>query len=76
MAGLAKRLKNGTVNDTNQTLNNPKGVSILTAVVGFGSTLGETSGIYANDVAAAKEWGALDWGNIILVIIRNPLLQA
>jgi len=62
MAGLAKRLKNGTVNDTNQALNNPKGVSILTAVVGFGSTLGETSGIYANDVAAAKEWGALGGG--------------
>ncbi|OTG70173.1 pilus assembly protein PilY [Acinetobacter sp. ANC 4218] len=62
MAGLAKRLKNGTVSDTNQALNNPKGVSILTAVVGFGSTLGETSGIYANDVAAAKEWGALGGG--------------
>lgn len=62
MAGLAKRLKNGTVNDTNQPLNNPKGVSILTAVVGFGSTLGETSGIYANDVAAAKQWGAIGGG--------------
>lgn len=62
MAGLAKRLKNGTVDDTNQPLNNPKGVSILTAVVGFGSTLGETSGIYANDVAAAKQWGAIGGG--------------
>lgn len=62
MAGLAKRLKNGTVNDTNQPLNNPKGISILTAVVGFGSTLGETSGIYANDVAAAKQWGAIGGG--------------
>lgn len=62
MAGLAKRLKNGTVNDTNQPLNNPKGVSILTAVVGFGSTLSETSGIYANDVAAAKQWGAIGGG--------------
>lgn len=62
MAGLAKRLKEGTISDTNQPLNNPKGVSILTAVVGFGSTLGETSGIYANDVAAAKEWGALGGG--------------
>lgn len=63
MAGLAKRLKNGTVNDTNQVLNNPKGISILTAVVGFGSTLGETTGVYANDVAAAKEWGTLGGGN-------------
>jgi type IV pilus assembly protein PilY1 len=62
IAGLAKRLKNGTVNDTNQPLNNPKGVSILTAVVGFGSTLSETTGQYANDVAAAKEWGALGGG--------------
>lgn len=62
MAGLAKRLKNGTVNDANEPLNNPKGVSILTAVVGFGSTLGETSGTYANDVAAAKQWGALGGG--------------
>ncbi len=73
MAGLAKRLKEGTVSDTNQPLNNPKGVSILTAVVGFGSTLGETSGIYANDVAAAKEWGALGGGNITLVTILNLL---
>lgn len=62
MAGLAKRLKNGTLNDKNQPLNNPKGVSILTAVVGFGSTLSETTGLYANDVAAAKEWGALGGG--------------
>lgn len=62
IGGLAKRLKNGTVNDTNQPLNNPKGVSILTAVVGFGSTLSETTGQYANDVAAAKEWGALGGG--------------
>ena len=53
MAGLAKRLKNGT---------NPQGVPVLTAVVGFGSTLGETTGDYRNDVAAAKEWGTLGGG--------------
>ncbi len=62
IASLTKRLKNGEIDNNSNPINNPQGVSILTAVVGFGSTLGETTGKYANDVAAAKAWGALGGG--------------
>ncbi|MFW2151988.1 PilC/PilY family type IV pilus protein [Acinetobacter gyllenbergii] len=62
IAGLTKRLKDGKLNDSGSPVNNPQGVSILTAVVGFGSTLGESTGKYANDVAAAKAWGDLGGG--------------
>lgn len=62
IAGLTKRLKDGKIDNNGSPINNPQGVSILTAVVGFGSTLGETTGKYANDVASAKAWGALGGG--------------
>lgn len=62
IAGLTKRLKSGTIDANGNPVNNPQGVNILTAVVGFGSTLGETTGAYKNDVAAAKAWGDLGGG--------------
>ncbi|OBY74284.1 PilC/PilY family type IV pilus protein [Acinetobacter gyllenbergii] len=62
IAGLTKRLKSGTIDANGNPVNNPQGVNILTAVVGFGSTLGETTGSYKNDVTAAKAWGDLGGG--------------
>ena len=68
---FGNEIKNGTVNDENQPLSNPKGVSILTTVVGFGKDFTNATGTNANDVAAAREWGTVVANTIQVVMIAQ-----
>lgn len=63
IASLNKQLISGRLVN-NSPINNPEGVVIKTAVVGFGDIMaGKTSNLaYNNDIASAKKWGEIGLG--------------
>ena len=63
IASLNKQLISGRLVN-NSPINNPEGVVIKTAVVGFGDIMaGKTSNLaYNNDIASAKKWGEMGLG--------------